>query len=488
MHRRHFLSATAATAGALLVSRAAPTFAQSGTGLGATDAWGTPRASKLAHGLTLAHADLHNHTLFSDGDGRAEDAFATMRANNLDVACVTDHAVGEKVLQASGCGCSALGIDEAEWARWAELADAQDDPDGGFVAFRGFEWSASVPETGHMNVWFSSTWTDPVATGHAGQAGGSQFIGAGMAEELGGNAPAPLDSLFGEAGHTIARQGSALERANPANIGAMAGMYEWLQADPARPVLGGGADGIAGFNHPGREPGRFGQFAYDPAVADRIVSLEVFNRRDDYLFEGIGYGNPSPIVQCLNAGWKVGLNGVTDEHGTDWGAPLDKGRCGLWLPSFDRAGIKAALQRRRFFATNRRGLRLDVQARDLASGTRAFMGEDLVVAGRDLLLTIDVDGNDPTGVDAYRGRTVNVQVCTQGDVMPTVVTTRPFTVPGPDEPPIALTVDVGESPYVFVRITDPARPEQGEASLPVAAAFSGVGGAIAYSSPVFLSR
>ena len=36
--------------------------------------------------------------------------------------------------------------------------------------------------------------------------------------------------------------------------------------------------GLAGFNHPGREPGRFQEFAFDPRVRGRVVSLELFNR------------------------------------------------------------------------------------------------------------------------------------------------------------------------------------------------------------------
>jgi hypothetical protein len=59
--------------------------------------------------------------------------------------------------------------------------------------------------------------------------------------------------------------------------------------------------------------------------------MEMMNRREDYLFEGYRDGQPSPLVECLNAGWRVGLLGVTDEHGTDWGHPDGKGRAGLWV-------------------------------------------------------------------------------------------------------------------------------------------------------------
>ena len=46
---------------------------------GATPARGASRASRLTRGTRLVHADLHNHTLMSDGDGDPALAFASMR-------------------------------------------------------------------------------------------------------------------------------------------------------------------------------------------------------------------------------------------------------------------------------------------------------------------------------------------------------------------------------------------------------------------------
>ena len=53
---------------------------------------GASRTSRLTRGTSLVHADLHNHTLLSDGDGDPADAFVSMRAAGLDVAALTDHA------------------------------------------------------------------------------------------------------------------------------------------------------------------------------------------------------------------------------------------------------------------------------------------------------------------------------------------------------------------------------------------------------------
>ena len=158
-------------------------------------------------------------------------------------------------------------------------------------------------------------------------------------------------------------------RATPASGLGMVGMYDWLAADPQRALLGGGLDAIAGFNHPGREPGRFGSFAYDQRMRDRMVSMEIFNRGEDYLFEGTDVGIISPLTDCLDKGWRVGLLGVTDEHGTNWGYPDGKGRTGLYVKELTRAGVREAMTARRFFSTRLRGLRVGATAQGIAMGS-----------------------------------------------------------------------------------------------------------------------
>lgn len=423
-------------AGALLLApawtRSAPTLQQPLLGSGAD------RRSVLMPGTRLVHADLHNHTLMSDGVGEAAEAFASMRDHGLDVAALTDHATVGQHLPASLCGtafspqeptepprhdCQSVhGIDESSWARTAVLADTADDP-GHFVAIRGFEWSS--PTLGHMNVWFSEDWTDPLHT-----AGG--WTEAGMA-------------LF----------------------------YEWLTADPARPAHGGGADGIAGFNHPGREEGRFATFAYDAVVADRVVSMEIFNRREDYLFEGFDAGEDSPLVQCLDAGWHVGLLGVTDEHGDDWGGSDGKGRAGLWVHDLSRDGVREAMRARRFFATNETGLQLAATARS-AQGSAVAMGGHLTHVAGDVTFELDLDLG-PAG----EGRQLLVQVLTTGAPLPTVREVVPVTV-GADGPTrFAARLSVDDAPWVVLRVSDPALEPDGRAP----ASWAGYGKGIAYASP-----
>lgn len=451
--RRRFLAGAAAS-GAVLVARPAGILADV---LGGTPQPTVSRASKLVPGTWLVHADLHNHTLFSDGDGDPAAAFATMRGNGLDVAALTDHAVLGGALGAlasvCGSGCTSVrGIDEASWDRTAELADGADAP-GTFTAIRGFEWSS--PTLGHVNVWFGQDWIDPERTGG--------LVGV---EGI----PGFLDEL-GEGGTAIGEPLESLVTDLPTTGLSMAGLYAWLRRQPGGLLGGGGADALAGFNHPGREPGRFAAFAFDARLRDRLVSLELFNRDEDYLYEGIDKGRTSPLVQCLDAGWRPGLLGVTDEHGTDWGGPPEKGRAGLWVTELSRAGVRAAMADRRFFATRERGLRVDA--------TLAGMRMGGVVPHRAGMVEVALDVEGPS---VPAGTPLVVQVLTSGTPVPRVTSEHAVVVPAADAPAIrfAAPVDVADGDWVALRIIDPAREAD-----PRAPADLG-GRTIAYPSPWYL--
>lgn len=462
--RRDLLRRTTVATGGLLL--AGPVGALADV-LGPSTEFDTSRASRLFPGSFVVHADLHNHTLLSDGAGDPELAFESMRSAGLDVAALTDHSTVQKHMPVECLGnadCQAVaGIDEAAWARTRALADGADDP-GSFVAIRGFEWSS--PFLGHMNVWFSETWTDPLATG----GGGIEGAGQSLHQEVPGLGPVlgpPLDGAI---------------RGLPRHGAGMRLFYEWLTADPSRPLVGGGADGIAGFNHPGRETGRFGYFAFDAAVRDRIVSLELFNRREDYLFEGTEVGQPSPLVECLDAGWRVGLLGVTDEHGTDWGHPDGKGRGGLWVDELSREGVRTAMRGRRFFATRLRGLRLDAAATSGAAAdpaARVRMGQELTHTSGPVTFELDIDRGSE-----WMGKELLVQVLRSGSALPTVAHAETITVGGPDDPLPTLTVDLDrtDGDWVVLRLTDPDDDPDSRA----AGAFADAGDAVAYCSPWYL--
>ena len=455
--RREFLKAGAA-AGALLLAR--PWTRAIASTLGANPATAASRTSRLFPGTTLVHADLHNHSLLSDGDGDAAQAFIKMRDAGLDVAALTDHStfgLNDREECPPG-GCSLVGINEDRWLTAKEYADAAN-VDGSFVAIRGFEWSS--PTMGHMNVWFSERWIDPAHTGGATTGeGAAQFAHQEM----------PGADQF-------SHQLDSLVRQAPTNGTSMRAFYEWLRQPVNTPGIGGGFDGIAGFNHPGREQGRFGYFAPDSRLDGQIVSLEMMNRGEDYIFEGTDEGFPSPMVDCLNKGWKVGLLGVTDEHGTDWGTPLGKGRGGVYVENLTRSGVKDAMKARRFFATRERGLRID------ASANGARMGSALTHSSGPVRFQLDID----KGTDWY-GRPLSVQVLRPGTIMPTVAHVESVVVPVNEgagaEPVISFDVpiDTSEGGWVVLRVSDPARNPDGRAD----STWKSFGYAVAYTSPFFL--
>jgi hypothetical protein len=441
--RRNLLKAGAA-AGALLMAQPVGALAR---GLGPSPEFATDRGSRLfPHGTRLAHADLHNHTHLSDGAGDPMNAFESMRSAGLDVAALTDHATLSWGAVGVADPCSAIdnptdgqrsdcqsvvGLDEAGWELTRELADAANDPDA-FTAIRGFEWTS--PILGHINVWFSSRWIDPLHTAGVGPAGFGQHLHQNM-PGIGPALQPAVDTVL---------------RTNPARVG-MELFYRWLNESPDTPVLGGGLDGIAGFNHPGREPGRFEYFAYSAAVRERIVSMEILNRRDDYLFEGYFDGQPSPLVECLNAGWRVGLLGVTDEHGNDWGYPDGKGRAGLWVPELTRDGVRTAMENRHFYATNLRGLRLDAAAR-VGTAPPIRMGGVLDHASGPVTFTLDVD-RGPEWAD----QPLEIQVLRPGTEFPEVVHVEEVRAGSGDTSIIRFTVplDAADGDWVVLRVADP---------------------------------
>lgn len=405
----------------------------------------------------LLTADLHNHTLLSDGAGRAEDAFAMMRGAGIDVAALTDHAVmgkqGGQVTCASGECTAVVGINEDSWQTLSRLADASND-DGRFVAMRGFEWT--TPALGHINVWFSETWIDGLSTSSL-----TDFRGAG---ELSRESPV----LSAELTATLLPILGELPQ-----VASIDGFYEWLAAPPDRAILGGGADALAGFNHP-NEYGDFNAFQYVGGVSDRVVSVEALNRFDDYYFRGAEEGMPNPLNACLNAGWKVGMLGVTDEHGDVFDIADGKARAGLWATSLTREGVREALEHRRFYATRRQGLRLDASA----NGVR--MGGTLGHTRGPMTFLLDLDKGPE-----WHGKRLHVQLLRPGTDVMTVADDVEVRVPGRDAPPITFTrdVDLADGPWLVLRVSDPEAAPHPNATGVLAAA----GDAVAYASPFFLA-
>lgn len=206
--------------------------------------------------------DLHAHTAYSDGEDTPEAAFQQAHASGwLDFFAVTEHSewlvfpfrADTDCLSPGALACYETPLPHR--TEWDEIGhQAQRFTDEGFLAIRGFEWSS--PVEGHVNVYETTLWTDTVQT-----------------------APAP-----------------------------MTGLYGWLEAQALD------EDRFATFNHPGREPLTFDGFTYVPSADPLFVSLEAFNRDDDY---------SDTYLDALDQGWHVGAHGVTDGHSQP--ARLDRG-------------------------------------------------------------------------------------------------------------------------------------------------------------------
>lgn len=235
---------------------------------------------------------LHEHTAYSDGTffTRPENVFEQVRDRGFDFAGNSDHSDTLGIPLTVGRGecppeqfyyCYLLlgeGYEGEAFTKWVstlEQAEAASVP-GQFTGIRGFEWTSD--RFGHANVYFSRN-----------------FLNA---------------------------------KTGPGYAVSMALFWEWF-TQPAQ--LGGGADGLLSFNHPGREdlvesfvsylgvgdPGfTFNDFRYIDSADYRVVGIEVFGKGSEY---DSGGPDGSWFAYALDKGWHLAPISSEDHHGTDWG-------------------------------------------------------------------------------------------------------------------------------------------------------------------------
>jgi uncharacterized protein DUF3604 len=447
LERRQFLKALAVLSGGLAMR---PSLGSTLGGLSGTT--GASRRSRLGGSLVLVHTDLHNHSLISgDALGAPGQALRDIRAAGIDVACMTEHAVSGMGHGQYDCpdwhkgDCRFIeGINESDWRAMAAIADAAYDP-GSFVSFRGFEYS--TPTVGHVNVWFGSDFTDPA---HEGALATPRAI-------------SEMWRVFPQS------QPVADQFKNAPDTALISPFYDWLSSPPGSLPFGGGSDAIASFNHPGYF-GNFQEFLFHGGAAKQMVLMEAFNPIDsdpDYFWYGADRGLPNPFNACLNAGWRVGFTGVSDEHSGVYGQ-AGKGRGGLWIDELTRDGVRRALISRRGFATLEPALRLDATANGVP------MGSALPTASGPVAIALDID----RGPD-WVGKPLWVEVVGPGTNGPRLLDLIPITVPSDAEPPVTFAAQP-DGAWMFLRIIDPDRPNH-----PLARAPFDHGGAFAYASPWF---
>lgn len=295
---------------------------------------------------------LHEHSGYSDGwpGSRPEDYFMSARLAGLDFLGSGEHSDNsdipptlneECIPPASPAPCAVADKEEPanNFRKWdATLDRARATTTDEFTAFRGFEWSSD--RFGHINVYFSDNNT-------------SAYRDGGFATM----------ETFGR----------------------------WFTTEPS---LGGGADGLATFNHPGdkklstSDPAfNWNDFEYRPEVDERMVGIEVFNGNKDYVTRGW-------YTRALDKGWHVGAVGVEDlghirpETACDdpalwdtgavqdrcWGHPR-WGKTVLIAEDRSEAVLEEAMAARRMYATLGADIRIELDAGGNPMGSRFSVAE-----------------------------------------------------------------------------------------------------------------
>jgi subtilisin family serine protease len=116
-------------------------------------------------------------------------------------------------------------------------------------------------------------------------------------------------------------------------------------------------DGIAFFNHPGREDDNHREFNhFNSQPSDKFVGIELFNKSDGFsvYYYNDGYysndGNKSYYDEALERGWDIGASGSEDNHDGTWGTQTDY-RMAVLAEAKTRTAIYNAIKERRFFST-----------------------------------------------------------------------------------------------------------------------------------------
>ncbi|HXG27871.1 MAG TPA: CehA/McbA family metallohydrolase, partial [Nevskiales bacterium] len=291
---------------------------------------------------------LHAHSGYSDGAVGTTPAsyFAAAKQRGVDFIGSSEHSDNALVPLTVNQDCLSPDFAEcvtplpsqdnpaAPVTKWQlTLQQARAASDAGFTAFRGFEWTSD--RFGHINVFFSR---------HDFNAKSTE-------------------------GYTL----------------SMESFWTWFAT---RPEFGGGADGLAVFNHPGREDQiesngvihdpayAFNGFEYRPEADLRMVGIEVFGKSGDAYDTDNGAPNGGWYAFALDQGWHVGAVGAEDEHGTSWALP-NRAKTVLIARDRSEGALREAMFARRFYALaqNHNELRLSFTADGAPMGARLARAE-----------------------------------------------------------------------------------------------------------------
>ncbi len=355
-----------------------------------------PPPSLAPAGYTALVGPMHEHSGYSDGypGSTPGSYYSSAKALGNDFLVSGEHSdnlalpvvASEECLTPQAPACVGGDPDLAKsLQKWSAMAAYADEATvGGFVGARGFEWTSD--RFGHINVYFSKNYTN-----------------------------AKVDSGYA----------------------SMAPFYAWLTR---RAELGGGADGVATFNHPGAkklqgvgdsDPGvNWDDFAYVPAADDQMVGLEVYNDDEEVGSKGSAVGY---YVHALDQGWHLGAVGAEDlghRPADDWGGP-GWAKTVLLTTERSTAAMREAMRARRFYAVRRPDTRLAFTVDGALMGSRLARP-----AGRRLAISAQA-------VRTGRSRLVLEVVTSGGKVVAT----------GADRIRAAVPADPAQK-YYFLRVRD----------------------------------
>ncbi len=384
------------------------------------DAYTGPDSASLKH-YTGA---MHEHSSYSDGDIHSvpADYYRAIRESGYDYAAGSEHSdtLDALVFISLGDDCfttpdgllTCLTPTSDELLKWRNIA-AQAGRESGedFFAIRGFEWTSD--RFGHINVYFSRNFSN--AKTDLGYLVTMETFWQWFAREpnaigLGGSALAPLP-------------------------------------------FGGGADGLAHFNHPSDkclfdgDPGcNWNDFKLIPSAVERMFGMELYNGgrsgSERYMAD---------FVRALDKGWRLSPVGGEDEHGTDFGSD-ESPKTVTIAQSLDEAGFREAwLARRTYALAPGRLLHADVVVDE-----QAPMGARLNCNAAQGSVSMRVRVTERDG-SAFAG---DYRLFSSGGI-------ELATASG-DEVRFELSVEAGEERWFFVRADDPE------------------GGSAAYLAPVWI--
>jgi predicted metal-dependent phosphoesterase TrpH len=147
--------------------------------------------------------------------------------------------------------------------------------------------------------------------------------------------------------------------------------YRWLDRQ----------NGLAQFNHPGREPLTFHDFDYSSSVADNIFAIETGNK-------GTGNNDGEYLAyypDALSAGWHVAPTNNQDNHSLS----TNSHRTVLIAPELTRSALLYAMKNRRIYSTD------DPNINVVFKLGKAWMGSVVNTSKVTARFTVDIADDEP---------------------------------------------------------------------------------------------